>query len=99
LPHGRTHGPLALSLRFTRSSLADADSHAKLRAAIETYFSQGGQQLQISAAGTEEMRAAQTNPEAHRNLVVRVGGFNAYYVELDRKWQEDMIARTEMEVG
>ncbi|MFH1567527.1 MAG: glycine radical domain-containing protein, partial [Gemmatimonadota bacterium] len=99
LPHGTAHGPLALSLRFPRAGLVEAGARARLRAAIETYFRAGGQQLQISAAGTEEMRAAQRDPEAHRDLVVRVGGFNAYFAALDRRWQDDLIARTEMAVG
>ena len=63
---------------------------------VETYFRQGGQQLQISIASTEDMKAAQENPEAYRSLIVRVGGFSAYFTELDRRWQDDMIARSEM---
>ena len=99
LPHRHIHGPLALSLRFPKSMVADADSRAKLRAAIESYFLQGGQQLQISIASTAEMKDAQQHPEAHRSLIVRVGGFSARFVELDKKWQDDMIARAEMELA
>ncbi|MEW6749683.1 MAG: pyruvate formate lyase family protein [Candidatus Latescibacterota bacterium] len=99
LPHARAHGPLALSLRFPRAALADAASRAKLRAAVEAYFAGGGQHLQICVAGAEEMRAAQRDPEAHRDLVVRVGGFNAYFATLDRRWQDDLIARSEMGLG
>lgn len=99
LPHGRAHGPLALSLRFPSDGLRDAASRDKLRAAVEQYFLQGGQHLQISVVGTEEMRAAQRHPEEYRDLVVRVGGFNAYFVQLERRWQDDMIARSEMSLG
>lgn len=44
------------------------------------------------------MRAALPEPEAHRSLMVRVGGFSAYFAELDRMLQEDMIALSESEL-
>lgn len=98
LPHAHAHGPMSLSLRFPANVVRGAEGRAKLRAVIETYFRQGGQQLQISIASTEDMRAAQQNPDAYRDLMVRVGGFSAYFTQLDRKWQDDMIARSEMEM-
>ena len=42
------------------------------------------------------MKAALEHPEAHRSLMVRVGGFSAYFTQLDPRWQQDMIARAEM---
>jgi trans-4-hydroxy-L-proline dehydratase len=96
LPHAHVHGPLALSLRFTRSAVHGRAGRARLRALIEAYFRQGGQQLQISVASTEDMHAAQQDPDAYRDLMVRVGGFSAYFTQLDRKWQDDMIARSEL---
>ncbi len=98
LPHACAHGPLALSLRFPAQVAQGAEGRAKLRAAIEAYFRQGGQQLQISIASAEDMRAAQRDPEGYRDLMVRVGGFSAYFTQLERKWQDDMIARSEMEL-
>jgi formate C-acetyltransferase len=98
LPHDRVHGPLALSLRFGGRDMASPEGVAKLQAMIETYFLGGGQQLQISVAGTQEMQAAQRDPDAHRSLMVRVGGFSAYFTQLDRAFQDDMIARSELSV-
>jgi len=98
LPHSKAHGPLALSLRFPQKAIEGEEGREKLRAAIETYFLGGGQQLQISIAGTEDMVAAQKTPEAYRSLMVRVGGFSAYFTQLDKKFQDDMIARSELEV-
>ncbi|MBT4819583.1 MAG: hypothetical protein HON70_27990, partial [Lentisphaerae bacterium] len=97
LPHHSSHGPLVLSLRFPERAVQDAEGRKRLRALVESYFLRGGQQLQISVAGTEEMKAAQECPEDHRDLMVRVGGFSAYFVELDACWQDDMITRSEME--
>ena len=95
LPHRSAHGPFALSLRFPKGAVKGAEGRARLRAVVESYFAQGGQQVQISIASTEEMRAAQQDPEAHRSLIVRVGGFSAYFASLDKRWQDDMIARSE----
>ena len=41
------------------------------------------------------MRAAQKDPDAYRDLVVRIAGFSAYFVELGRDGQDDLIRRTE----
>jgi len=98
LPHLRTHGPMALSLRFPKEVVRGPEGRAKLRAVIETYFQRGGQQLQISIASTEDMKAAQLNPDAYRSLMVRVGGFSAYFTQLEKAFQDDMIARSEMSV-
>lgn len=98
LPHATSHGPLVLSLRFPKNAVKEAEGRRKLRALIETYFRQGGQQLQISIASGDDMKAARECPEDHRDLMVRVGGFSAYFVELDACWQDDMIARAEMEL-
>lgn len=96
LPHATAHGPLALSLRFPKEAVRGQEGAANLQAVIETYFRQGGQQLQISIASTADMKAALEHPEAHRSLMVRVGGFSAYFTQLDPRWQQDMIARSEM---
>lgn len=97
LPHDRAHGPLALSLRFPSSAMRGTAGAALLQSVVETYFRRGGQQLQISIAGTEEMKAALENPEAYRSLMVRIGGFSAWFTQLDPRWQQDLIARSEME--
>jgi formate C-acetyltransferase len=95
LPQDKVHGPLALSLRFTTKDVSTPEGLDKLRAVIEAYFLGGGQQLQISIAGTEEMKAARLEPELHRDLMVRVGGFSAYFTQLEPCFQDDMIARSE----
>ena len=46
----------------------------------------------------DELRDALENPENHRGLVVRVGGFSAYFTDLDRDLQMEIISRTETRV-
>ena len=43
----------------------------------------------------EQLRAAQADPDAHRDLIIKVGGYSTYFVDLGREIQEEIIARTE----
>jgi formate C-acetyltransferase len=43
----------------------------------------------------DKMREAQEHPELHRGLIVRIWGWSAYFVELDREYQDHVIARRE----
>jgi formate C-acetyltransferase len=52
--------------------------------------------MQINVISSEIMRAAQKNHEEYRDLVVRVAGFSAYFIELHVDGQEDLIRRTEL---
>ncbi|OPZ82709.1 MAG: 4-hydroxyphenylacetate decarboxylase large subunit [bacterium ADurb.Bin429] len=95
IPFAETHGPLALSLRVPANAVRTPDGEAKFAALLHSYLERGGQQIQPTVTSTESLRAAQEHPDAHRDLIVRVGGFSAYFVELDVRFQEDMIRRTE----
>jgi len=52
-----------------------------------------------AAKYTEPVRKAKKNPEAHRDLVVRIAGFSAYFVELYEGIQDDLIRRTELDLA
>jgi formate C-acetyltransferase len=54
-----------------------------------------GFQVQFNIVSADVLRAAQREPEKYPNLVVKVAGYSAYFVMLDRKLQEQIIARTE----
>jgi len=64
-------------------------------ALIRTYFKLGGSQIQPTAVSAETLQAAQREPESHRDLIVKVGGYSTYFVDLGREIQEEIIARTE----
>ncbi len=98
LPNDAVHGPMVLNLRFPGKLLRDPAGEAKLADLLRTYLEAGGQQVQVTAVSSEDMRDAQRHPERHRNLIVRVGGFSAFFVELDPAFQEEMVQRTEHEV-
>ena len=69
----------------------------KLLALIRVYFARGGQEIQINATSTDVLRDAMENPQNYGSLVVRVSGFSAFYVTLDRSVQEDILQRTQQE--
>ena len=85
-----------LNMKFSPSCLQGEEGITKLTQLIQTYFDMGGMEMQINVIGTDTLRAAQQNPEEYKNLIVRVAGFSAYFVELHITGQNDLIARTEL---
>ncbi len=65
---------------------------------METYFKGGGMELQINVVSANMLREAQEKPKDYEDLVVRIAGFSAYFVEVYKEAQDDLIRRTEMSV-
>lgn len=84
-----------VNIRFHAGMIADAGQREKLRAMLNVYFQNGGQELQINVVDSAALRAARENPDAYRDLVVRVAGFSEFFVNLTPEMQEEIIARTE----
>jgi len=78
-------------------SMFTAEKRKKLMALIKTYFKKGGQELQINATSRETLLDAMEHPEQYQNLVVRVSGFSAFYVTLEKDVQLDILSRTQQE--
>ena len=66
-------------------------------ALIKTYFKKGGQEIQINATSREILIDAMDHPEQYQSLVVRVSGFSAFYVTLEKAVQLDILNRTQQE--
>jgi formate C-acetyltransferase len=93
--HSLAANGLVVDLKFS-PSFFDKESHRKmLRSLVETYFAEGGQEIQFNVVNRETLLNAQKNPQEYRNLVVRVSGFSAYFVSLDKTLQDEIIKRTE----
>ena len=67
----------------------------KVATLVRRFMEMGGHQLQLNAINRDTLLAARENPDAHRNLIVRVWGWSGYFVELDKEYQDHIIARTE----
>ena len=89
-------GPL--TLEFASSMFKDEESVKKVAALVKAYIDMGGHQLQLNAVNSDMLKAAQENPEAHRQLVVRIWGWSAYFVELDKEYQDHVLRRQQYRV-
>jgi pyruvate-formate lyase len=94
MDHGRTGGTL-LNLKFTPSLLADDRALDRLASLVRGYFELRGHHLQFNVITADTLKAAQTHPEQHRDLIVRVAGYSDYFCDLTRPLQDEIIARTE----
>ena len=86
------------NMKFHPTALKGEDGDRKLRAVMETYFRGGGMELQINVVSANMLREAQEKPKDYEDLVVRIAGFSAYFVEVYKEAQDDLIRRTEMSV-
>ena len=93
--HHHYLGGIALNLRMHPSVLSREDGIVKLRDMTKAYFESGGMEVQYNVVDTETLRKAQDEPLKYRDLVVRIAGYSAYFVELGRDLQNDIIARHE----
>lgn len=89
-------GPL--TLEFSSSMFKEEDSVKKLAALVKAYIDMGGHQLQLNAVNTAKLKEAQAHPEDYRQLVVRVWGWSAYFVELDKEYQDHVMRRQQYTV-
>ena len=87
-PNGASH-----TMSINPSLLRDPEHLEKLGALLRAYVDQGGTALQVNVLDPDTLRKAQKNPEEYRNLLVRVTGYNAYFVNLGREIQDEIIAR------
>ena len=86
-------GPLTLELHDT--VFKNEDSIKKVAKLVQAYVINGGHQLQLNAVNGKDMLDAQINPEKHRDLIVRVWGWSGHFIELDKKYQNQIIKRVE----
>jgi pyruvate-formate lyase len=86
---------VCLNIRLHPTTLSRDDGIAKLRDMVKTYMDSGGAEAQFNVVSTEVLRNAQEEPDKYRNLVVRIAGYSAYFVELTLDCQNDLISRHE----
>jgi formate C-acetyltransferase len=93
MDHVRTGGTL-LNQKFTPQLLADDAGLDGLVKLVRTYFKLDGHHIQFNVVDAATLRAAQQNPEQHRDLIVRVAGYSDYFCDLSEALQDEIIART-----
>ncbi len=96
--HGHYLDGMALNLKIHPTSLNADEGVRKLEDMTKTYFEQGGMEIQYNVVDAETLRKAQEHPEDYHNLVVRIAGFSAYFVDMTTEMQNDIISRAEHRV-
>lgn len=81
--------------KFHPSALKGDNGLINLSALIRSYFDQKGFHVQFNVIDKEILLAAQKNPEKYQDLIVRVAGYSAQFISLDKSIQNDIISRTE----
>ena len=86
----------AVNVKFHPTAIGrEIRARQKWVSLMRTYFALGGAQIQPTVASSEMLRQAQKDPDRHRDLIVKVGGYSTYFVDLGREIQDEVIARTE----
>ena len=86
-------GPL-YNMKFAPMQFETEEGRAKFADLIRGYFAHGGYQVQFNVISNELLKEAQLDPIKHRDLIVKVAGYSARFTDLDRKLQDQLIART-----
>ncbi|MFC1928778.1 glycyl radical protein [Chloroflexota bacterium] len=86
---------VVLNMKIMPAVVRTKEGIRKLLYLIKTYFDRGGWHVQFNMIDREILLEAQKHPEQHRQLMVRVAGYSAYFVELSREIQDEIIGRTE----
>jgi trans-4-hydroxy-L-proline dehydratase len=90
----RTGGTL-LNQKFTPGLVEGEKGLETLTRLVRSYFTMGGHHIQFNVVGAETLRAAQQQPDLHRDLIVRVAGYSDYFCDLGKALQDEIIERTE----
>ncbi|MDR0818905.1 MAG: hypothetical protein LBN43_04960 [Oscillospiraceae bacterium] len=81
--------------RISPSSVEGEAGTLKLKALLEGFIENGGGQVQYNVVSSDQLRDAQVNPDKYKNLSIKVAGYSAYFVELNRTVQDEIISRTD----
>ena len=97
LPTEKITGGVLLNQKMTPQMLSTEENKQKLEMLIRTFFNRlHGYHVQYNIVSKETLIDAQKHPEKHKDLIVRVAGYSAFFNVLSKKTQDDIIGRTEL---
>ena len=76
-----------------KSAVAGDEGLIAMRGLLDYYMTEGGSAMHFNVLTVEELRAAQKDPDAYRNLQIRLCGWNVRFVDLSLAEQEEFILR------
>ncbi len=95
--HSPFIGGIAVNMKFGKRLFGE-QSLPKMLDLVQTFMDRGGFEFQVNVVDKDTLLKARQNPEAYRDLVVRIGGYSDYFVNLPPAMQEEIILRTEHEI-
>ena len=91
-PDSRIHAGYVQNLKLTPDLFKN--HFDKVKALLKAYFKMGGTQLMVNVVNNADLLRAIEHPDEFQNLIVRVGGFSARFIDLDRDVQLEILNRT-----
>ena len=99
LPTEKITGGVLLNQKMTPTMLERKENRRKLEMMLGTFFNRlHGYHVQYNIVSRDTLIDAQVHPEAHKDLIVRVAGYSAFFNVLSRATQDDIIGRTEQTI-
>lgn len=96
LPTHEITGGVLLNQKVTPQMLSTEENKQKLEMMMRTFFNRlKGYHVQYNVVSRDTLIDAQKNPDKHRDLIVRVAGYSAFFNVLSKATQDDIIERTE----
>lgn len=85
-----------LNMKFSPSVMDTPEAAGKLASLIRTYLTHGGKHIQFNVVDDALLRDAMAHPHQHRDLIVRIAGYSAYFVQLSHTMQQEVLDRSSL---
>ena len=99
VPHAFNTVGITHNMKFSKAVLNTPEKLKKVASLVKTFCRRGGWHIQFNIHSSGELLEARKQPEKHKSLLVRVGGYSAYFVDLPHELQDEIITRTLHEVS
>jgi formate C-acetyltransferase len=96
LDHIRAGNGTLLNWKFTPSAVSGETGRDNFISLIDTYFDRKGMHSQFNIISRQTLENAMAHPEKYKDMLIRVAGYSAYFVELSKPLQYDILGRTEL---
>ena len=87
-------GGMVVNIKFGKDNL-DGRKRENFSTLVRAFMERGGIELQVNVVDRATLEDARVHPEAHRDLIVRIGGYSDYFTRLSPVLQQEIIDRTE----
>ena len=96
IPHARYTQGTQLNVKFEPELVKGEDGISHMMNLVKTMGMLGVYHAQVNVVDKDTLVDAQKHPEKHRDLLIRVAGYTAFFVELGKETQDEIIGRTEI---